>query len=127
MSTDTSTSTFDCFSTKLIACAIIVACLLFGLAGLILPLVPGLLFIAIAVFVAAKLSPRFAGMVRENETLRGYLDQADRIAGVPLPQKIQVIGLLLLKMLIDGVALLVSGIMKLVKAAERMSARSAAP
>ena len=86
MTTDTSTptSTFDCFSTKLIACAIIVACLLFGLAGLILPLVPGLLFIAIAVFVAAKLSPRFASMVRENETLRGYLDQADRIAGVPV-------------------------------------------
>jgi uncharacterized membrane protein YbaN (DUF454 family) len=127
MTTDTSTSTFDCLSTKLIACAIIVACLLFGLAGLILPLVPGLLFIAIAVFVATKLSPRFASMVRENETLRGYLDQADRIAGVPLPQKVQVIGLLLLKMLIDGVALLVAGIMKLVKAAERVSARSPAP
>ena len=127
MTTDTSTSTFDCFSTKLIACAIIVACLLFGLAGLILPLVPGLLFIAIAAFVAAKLSPRFASMIRENETLRGYLDQADRIAGVPLAQKIQVIGLLLLKMLIDGVALLVAGVMKLVKAAERGSARSAAP
>ena len=129
MTTDTSTptSTFDCFSTKLIACAIIVACLLFGLAGLILPLVPGLLFIAIAVFVAAKLSPKFASIVRENETLRGYLDQADRIAGVPLRQKIQVVGLLLLKMLIDGVALLVASIMKLVKAAERMSARSTAP
>ena len=129
MTTDTSTptSTFDCFSTKLVACAIIVACLLFGLAGLILPLVPGLLFIAIAVFVAAKLSPKFASMVRENDALRGYLDQADRIAGVPLPQKVQVIGLLLLKMLIDGVALLVAGIMKLVKAAERGSARSAAP
>jgi uncharacterized membrane protein YbaN (DUF454 family) len=119
MTTDTSTSTFDCLSTKVIACAIIVACLLFGLAGLILPLVPGLLFIAIAAFVAAKLSPKFAAMVRENETLRGYLDQADRIAGVPLPQKIQVIGLLLLKMLIDGVALLVAAVMKLVKAAER--------
>ncbi len=116
MTTDTSTSapTFDCFTTKLIACAIIVACLLFGLAGLILPLVPGLLFIAIAAFVAAKVSPRFAAMVRENDTLRGYLDQADRLAGIPLPQKLQVIGLLLLKMLIDGVALLVAVIMKLV-------------
>jgi uncharacterized membrane protein YbaN (DUF454 family) len=127
VTTDTSTSNFDCLSTKLIACAIIVACLLFGLAGLILPLVPGLLFIAIAAFVAAKVSPRFASMVRENETLRGYLDQADRIAGVPLAQKIQVIGLLFLKMLIDGVALLVAGIMKLVKAAERVSTRSTAP
>ena len=117
------TPVFDNFSTKLIACAVIVACLLLGLAGLILPLIPGLLFIAIAVFVAAKLSPRFGAIVRENGTLRGYLDQADRIAGVPLTQKIQVIGLLLLKMLIDGVAVLIAGVMKLVKAAEGFGAR----
>ena len=119
----TDTHPFDNISTKLIACAVIVACLLLGLAGLILPLIPGLLFIAIAAFVAAKLSPRFAAVLRENGTLSGYLDQADRIAGVPLTQKIQVVGLLLLKMLIDGVALLVAGVMKLVKAAEGSSAR----
>ena len=117
------TPVFDNLTTKLIACAVIVACLLLGLAGLILPLIPGLLFIAIALFVAAKLSPRFATVVRENDTLRGYLDQADRIAGVPLAQKVQVVGLLFLKMLIDGVALLVAGVMKLVKAAEGLSAR----
>ena len=117
------TPVFDNLTTKLIACAVIVACLFLGLAGLILPLIPGLLFIAIALFVAAKLSPRFATVVRENDTLRGYLDQADRIAGVPLAQKVQVIGLLFVKMLIDGVALLVAGVMKLVKAAEGLSAR----
>jgi uncharacterized membrane protein YbaN (DUF454 family) len=119
----TDTPVFDNITTKLIACAVIVACVLLGLAGLILPLIPGLLFIAIAVFVATKLSPRFGTVVRENATLRGYLDQADRIANVPLAQKIQVVGLLLLKMLIDGVALLVTGVMKLVKAAEGVSAR----
>jgi uncharacterized membrane protein YbaN (DUF454 family) len=117
------TPVFDNLTTKLIACAVIVACLFLGLAGLILPLIPGLLFIAIALFVAAKLSPRFATVVRENDTLRGYLDQADRIAGVPLAQKIQVIGLLFVKMLIDGVALLVAGVMKIVKAAEGVTAR----
>jgi uncharacterized membrane protein YbaN (DUF454 family) len=117
------TPVFDNLTTKLIACAVIVACLFLGLAGLILPLIPGLLFIAIAVLVAAKLSPRFAAVVRENDTLRGYLDQADRIAGVPFAQKIQVVGLLLLKVLIDGVALVVAGLMKLVKAAEGLSAR----
>ena len=119
----TDTHPFDNLSTKLIACAVIVACLLLGLAGLILPLIPGLLFIVIAAFVASKLSPRFGAALRENDTLRGYLDQADRVAGVPLAQKVQVVGLLLLKMLIDGVALLVAGVMKLVKAAEGSSAR----
>ena len=115
---------FDNLSTKLIAAAVVVACLLLGLAGLILPLIPGLLFIAVAAFVAAKVSPRFAAVLRENDLLRGYLEQAERIDGVPLPQKLQVIGLLLLKMLIDGVALLVAGVMKLVRAAEGMNART---
>ena len=84
----------------------------------------GLLFIAIAAFVAAKLSPRFGAVLRENDTLRGYLDQADRIVAVPLPQKLQVVGLLFLKMLIDGVALLVTGVMRLVRAAEGSSTRA---
>lgn len=122
MQTETSPS-FESVSMKLIAAGVIVVCLLLGLAGLILPLIPGLLFLVIAAFVAAKLSPRFASILRENEMLRGYLDQADRVAGVPLAQKIQVVGLLLLKMVIDGVALLVAGVMKLIKAVDRASAR----
>jgi len=122
MQTETSPS-FESVSMKLIAAGVIVVCLLLGFAGLILPLIPGLLFLVIAAFVAARWSPRFASILRENEMLRGYLDQADRVAGVPLPQKIQVIGLLLLKMIIDGVALLVAGVMKLIKAVDRASAR----
>lgn len=123
MQTDTPSPSFDSVSMKLIAAGVIVVCLLLGFAGLILPLVPGLLFLVIAAFVAAKVSPRFASILRENDTLRGYLDQAERVAGVPLAQKIQVVGLLLLKMLIDGVALLVAGVMRLIKAADRASAR----
>ena len=123
MQTDTSSPSFDSVSMKLIAAGVIVVCLLLGFAGLILPLLPGLLFLVIAAFVAAKLSPRFASVLRENDMLRGYLDQAERVAGVPLAQKIQVMGLLLVKMVIDGVALLVAGVMKLIKAVDRASAR----
>ncbi len=122
MQTQTSPS-FDSVSMKLIAACVIVVCLLLGFAGLILPLIPGLLFLVMAAFVAAKLSPRFASVLRENETLRGYLDQAERAAGVPLAQKIQVVGLLLLKMVIDGVALLVAGVVKVIKAVDRASSR----
>ena len=110
---------FDSFSTKLIACVVIVACLLLGFAGLILPLIPGLLFLGIAAVVAAKVSPRFAETLRQNDTLRAYLDKTDRLSGVPLAEKIKVVALLLVKALIDGVALLVAGVMKVVKMAER--------
>ena len=53
MQTDTDTHSFDNVSTKLIAAGVIVVCLLLGFAGLILPLLPGLLFLAIAAIVAA--------------------------------------------------------------------------
>jgi len=120
MQTDTTTSpSFDNISTKLIACGVIVVCLLLGFAGLILPLLPGLLFIAIAAMVAAKLSPKFGDMLRQNDTLRGYLDRTDGFVELPPAQKLRLAGLLFLKMLIDGVSLLVAGVMKLLKAAER--------
>jgi uncharacterized membrane protein YbaN (DUF454 family) len=116
----TDTHSFDTVSTKLIAAGVIVVCLLLGLAGLILPLIPGLLFLAVAAIVAAKLSPRFAATLRQNDTLRGYMDRTDGFSALPLDGKIKLAGLLLLKMLIDGVAFLVAGVIKVLKAAERV-------
>jgi uncharacterized membrane protein YbaN (DUF454 family) len=119
MQTDTPSPSFDNVSTKLIAAGVIVVCVLLGLAGLILPLLPGLLFLAVAAIVAAKLSPRFAETLRQNETLRGYLDRTEGFSALPLDQKLKLAGLLLVKALIDGVAFLVAGVMKLLKAADR--------
>ena len=116
----TDTHSFDSVSTKLIAAGVIVVCLLLGFAGLILPLIPGLLFLAIAAIVAAKLSPRFAATLRQNDTLRGYMDRTEGFSALPLDGKVKLAGLLLLKMLIDGVALLVAGVMRVLKAAERV-------
>jgi uncharacterized membrane protein YbaN (DUF454 family) len=114
------TTAFDNVSTKLIAAGVIVVCLLLGIAGLVLPLIPGLLFLGLAAIVAAKVSPRFAEMLRQNETLRGYLDRTEGYGSLPLDGKIKLAGLLILKALIDGVAFLVAGVMRLLKAAERV-------
>jgi uncharacterized membrane protein YbaN (DUF454 family) len=116
----TDTGMFDNVSTKLIAAGVIVVCLLLGVAGLILPLIPGLLFLGLAAIVAARVSPRFAETLRQNETLRGYLDRTEGFGSLPLDQKIKLAGLLILKALIDGVAFLVTGVMRLLKAAERV-------
>lgn len=117
---ETDTNTFDNVSTKLIAAGVIVVCLLLGFAGLILPLIPGLLFLGVAAIVAAKFSPRFAETLRQNETMRGYMDRTEGFNELPLDQKIKLAGLLLVKALIDGVAFLVAGVMKVFKAAERI-------
>jgi uncharacterized membrane protein YbaN (DUF454 family) len=111
---------FDDVTTKVIACAVIVVCLVIGGIGLLLPIVPGLLFLAIAAVVAAKLSPAFGQTLRRNATLAGYLDRADELAELPLGQKIRLAGLLCVKMVIDGVAMLVAGVMRVMKAAERV-------
>ena len=104
MQTDTSPS-FDNVSTKLIAAGVIVVCLLLGFAGLVLPLIPGLLCLGVAAIVAATLSPRFAAALRRNDTLRSYLDRTEGIENLSLGDKIKVGGLLFVKVLIDGVAL----------------------
>lgn len=111
--------TLDDTTTKLIACAVIVVCLVIGGVGLLLPMVPGLLFLAIALVVAAKLSPSFERRLRQNATLAGYLDKTDELRDLPLGQKVRLAGLLCVKMLVDGVAVLVAVVMRLVKAAER--------
>lgn len=113
------TSTFDNVTAKLIACVVIVVCLVLGGIGLLLPLLPGLLFLAIAAVVAAKLSPAFASTLRQSPTLASYLDKTEGFRELPLGRKVTVVALLCLKAAIDGIALLVAAVMKVVKAAER--------
>lgn len=100
---------------KLIACVLVIGFLVIGAVGLILPIIPGLLFLAIAAIVAARHLPSLDRMLRRNRTMGGYLDSADRFSDLELSQKIRYGCLLCLKMLIDGVAFAVSAAMKLVR------------
>lgn len=117
MSTDS--APFATVSTKFVAAGVIVVCLLIGLAGLLLPLIPGLLFLGVAAVIAAKLSPRFAQVLRQNPTLRGYLERTEGFGNLALGEKLELAGLLILKATLDGVAFLVAVVMKLMRAVER--------
>lgn len=99
---------------KLLACVLILVCLMVGALGLILPIVPGVLFLAIAAIVAAKHSSSIDRLLRRNRTMSGYLDSADGFVDLDLGSKIQFGCLLCLKMLIDGVVFAVAGVTKLV-------------
>ena len=114
------TRTLDDVTAKLIACAVIVACLALGAIGLLLPLIPGLLFLAVAATVAAKLSPAFEStsapqryarrLPRPDQRFSRAAARPDDSRRVPAGRE-------------DArrrVALLVAGVMKLVKAAERV-------
>lgn len=93
---------------KFIAFLFILVCLAVGAVGLILPIIPGLLFLAIAAIVAAKHSSSLDRWLRKNHTISGYLDSADGFLELSWRRKIQFGVLLSLKMLIDGTAYLVT-------------------
>jgi uncharacterized membrane protein YbaN (DUF454 family) len=88
---------------KLAACLLILVCVAVGAVGLILPIIPGLLFLAIAAVVAAKHSPSFERWLGRNRRRREYLAGADGFLNLPWRQKVQLGCLLSLKMLLHGI------------------------
>ena len=65
----TETGIIGRFGATLIACMLILVCVAVGAVGLILPVVPGLLFLAIALMLVARLSPSIDRRLRRNRTI----------------------------------------------------------
>jgi uncharacterized membrane protein YbaN (DUF454 family) len=97
---------------KAIAIVLIVVCVAIGAVGLVLPIIPGLLFLGLAAIFAAKLSPSIEHALRRNKTMSGYIDSADGFGKLGTAKKIEFACWLCLKMLIDGVAFAVSLVSK---------------
>ena len=62
---------------KLLTLMFVLICLAVGVVGLILPIIPGLLFLAIAAMIAARHSPSLDRWLWKNRLLRGYLDSGE--------------------------------------------------
>jgi uncharacterized membrane protein YbaN (DUF454 family) len=113
------TDPFESLPVKLIAALVVAVCLIVGIAGLVLPLVPGLVFLAVAGVVAARYSPKLDGLLRGNATVARYLDEADALTTLPIGQKVRLACLLFVRALIDGVAVLISSVARIVRSAAR--------
>ena len=115
----TTSTPLERLSARLIACLLIVVCIVVGAAGLILPIVPGLLFFAIALMIAAKHLPFLERRLRRNVTFRNYLDSADGFLELSTAKKVQFGAWLCLKIVIDSLAFLVSALMRIGRLATR--------
>jgi uncharacterized membrane protein YbaN (DUF454 family) len=104
---------------KMIAAMLVAACLIVGIAGLLLPLIPGVLFLTIGAVIAARHWPALDRMLRRNSTINRYLDEANALATLPLVEKARLACLLFVRALIDGATLLVAAVTKLVRTAAR--------
>lgn len=104
-------------TTKLVACLLIVVCLAVGAVGLILPIIPGLLFLAIALMIIARHSPAVDRQLRKNRKLGRYLDSADGFLDLNLWEKVRYGCLLCVRLAIDAVAICIVLVARLLQLA----------
>lgn len=74
---------------KLFALVLVLLCVAIGVAGLILPVIPGLLFLAFAMLIAARLFPPLGRRLRRSATFAPYMDRADHVARLSLQGKLK--------------------------------------
>lgn len=111
----TQTKLIGDLTAKVIAGLLILFCIAIGAIGLILPVIPGLLFLAFAALIIAKHSSWAERWLRKSRTMSGYLDSADGFLSLPGWEKVRYGAWLCLKMVIDGTAYAVTVIAKIVK------------
>jgi uncharacterized membrane protein YbaN (DUF454 family) len=109
----TQTGWIGSLTTKLVACLLIVLCFAVGAVGLLLPIIPGLLFVAIALMIIAHYFPSVGRRLRRSRTIGSYLDSADGFRKLSFTRKLQYGCLLCLRLFIDTIAFCVYGVSKL--------------
>jgi len=92
------------WSAKLIAAILLPVLLVLGIVGLVLPIVPGLLFLALAAWATAKMFPSAERWFRRSSAVGGLLDATDRFAELPIGAKARLSLLLAARTVLRGVA-----------------------
>lgn len=100
---------------KIVAAAAVLACLVVGVAGLVLPIIPGVLFLGVAALIVARWSPALERAMRRSRTLGGYLDQTAGFERLSLLRQIQLGAWLTLKALVDSVVWVVAACARLLR------------
>jgi uncharacterized membrane protein YbaN (DUF454 family) len=100
-------------SGKTIACMLVLACIALGVIGLVLPIIPGLVFLAIAALIAARHFPSVDARLRRHRALGRHLNTADGFFELNLSEKMQIAGWYCVKMFLETVAFIRSLVAKL--------------
>jgi uncharacterized membrane protein YbaN (DUF454 family) len=92
---------------KLLALVFLLLCVAIGMAGIILPVIPGLLFLALAVIVAARMFPPLGRRLRRNATFAPYMEKTDHFTRLSLQGKVKFACWFAVKILWDSLVLAV--------------------
>jgi uncharacterized membrane protein YbaN (DUF454 family) len=104
---------------RLLALVFLLLCVAVGMVGLILPVIPGLLFLALACIIAASIFPPLERHIRRYPSLARYLDKAHGFHGLEMPEKLQFICWLLVRIVVDSCRWLLDMLARLLSVAGR--------
>ena len=79
---------------KLVYLAISVLMLIIGLAGIIIPIIPGLLFLAVALFYLGKVFPSIKSLSDSHPVLGKVNDRIDQMSEIKMWDRIKVAALM---------------------------------
>lgn len=95
---------------KLLALTILLLCVAVGMVGLILPIIPGFLFLLLACVLGAKMSPAVARRLGKYEWFRSYLDKTAQFSELSTRGKAQLLCWFVLKGVVDAIMLTVAAL-----------------
>jgi uncharacterized membrane protein YbaN (DUF454 family) len=91
---------------QLLALVILLLCAAIGMLGLILPLIPGFLFIALAAVLVARIFPALGLRLRRYRGFSTLLDSSEGFLRLSLRDKCRYAAWFMLRVLIEGARLL---------------------
>jgi len=95
-------TTFAQLIRKTAMIAVIGICLILGVIGLILPVIPGILFLFIGAVLLSKLSPRFAGLLKQNTWAQKWQRRAGSFRQMNNGHRLKLSFLMAAKSLVDS-------------------------
>lgn len=90
-------------SMKIVYVAVAIVCLLLGILGLIMPVLPGVLFLAIALLLLSRVSHRLRRWSQHHPELRTLRRRMACMSAIRAGDRIKLAGWMGLEMLVRGV------------------------
>lgn len=87
---------------KAMLSAAIAICLILGVIGLILPVIPGILFLFLGAMLLSKLSARFANYLKKYSWAQKWQSRGDSFSQMSNIQRLKLSGLMAAKSLVDS-------------------------
>lgn len=93
---------------KVIYLVIAVVCIMIGIVGLIIPIIPGVLFLVAAIFLMGKVSTRVKQWSDQQPLIQKIQNRLHRLQGASALNQMKVVALMSLESLVSGLAVVFS-------------------